>query len=195
VEKDYSLDNDVVRNIYDDLYSKTITLVKARSRFEEHFRMSHKDPAIGKKLHELLEDHLFDDDGTVPLPLPLAFAPHLREGSGRKTGPITGVHAGELSALLMAKSMAAEYQRELKCTKGDSYYKAAKAVTEMGVHINRLEDNVLIAEWHRWTNLSIEQIVPRLERPSTYKLKKYFEDKDFLTPWTGTLPSEAYSAE
>jgi hypothetical protein len=189
VEKDYSLDNDVARQIYDDLHSKTITLAKARSLFKEHFGVSHDDLAIGTKLHELLQDHLFDDDSVVSLPLWLTLALHLREGISRKSGPISGPPA-ELSALLTARSMAAEYRRQLKCTKGESYYKAARAITEMGVYVDCLEDDVLVPKWHGWTNLSVDEIVQRLEYPSRYNLKKYFDDKKFSTPWVGTLPKK-----
>jgi len=190
VEKDYSLDNDIVRNIYDDLHSKNITVDEARSQFKEYFGVSHDDLGIGTKLHELLEDHLFDDDGVVPLPPWLALALDLREGIGRKRGPLTGPNANELSALLMARSMAAEYRRQLKCTKGQSYYKAASAITEMGHHVNCLEDNVLVPKWHGCTNLSVEEIVQHLQYPSRYNLKKYFDDETFNTPWVGKLPKK-----
>jgi hypothetical protein len=183
--------NDDARQIYERLHSeKRFTLAKARSDYKDIFGMSHDDQAIDEEYRHLFDDHLDSDDGLVPLPLWLTLALYLREGMGRSRGPLAkGPDADEVLALLMARGMAAEYRREQNCTAGAAYNKAARAITTMGYQVLCLENEILYEEWCPYTTLSEEQIIERLQHPSRYGFKKYFDNDAFNMPWSGELPT------
>ena len=125
--------DELARRIYNRLRKeRNFTLGKAREVYREAFGKSHDDVAINQEYEQLLNAHVSaGSDGSVPLPLPLALALYLREGMGRKRGPIAKSATDDIAALEFAKEMAAEYKQQ-GFAAGAANEKAAIEITKCG---------------------------------------------------------------
>jgi hypothetical protein len=154
--------NELARRIYNRLRNERhFTLGKAREVYREAFGKGHDDVAINQEYEQLLQEHVgTGSDGPVPLPLPLAVALYLREGLGRKRGPVP--KPDDIAALEFAKEKAAEYKNK-GYTAEAAKEKAANFVTKLFYLGANGEPRFI-------TKLSPEQVLERLSHPGRYGL-------------------------
>jgi hypothetical protein len=154
---------------------RNFTLAKARDEYKDQFGIGHDDPALDQEYEKLLYNHLFWSNEPLQLPWHLALGLFLREGMGRKHGPLPKEFSThEITVLILTRRKAAEYRHQ--------EYKAGTALEKAANEVVSWKYEVQKGKYRPSIGFSARQIIEILQHPGRCGLKAIFDADDNRDP-------------